>query len=100
MNKSRRMLRRLLAAGALVLALAAAPAFGATYTLRAAATALTLPDGTEVPMWGFALVSFDLGAGEVAGDNVVTVGLEPAARAGAAREARCLCIGQAAQRTR
>jgi len=73
MNKSRKALRWLLAAGALVLALAAAPAFGATYTLRAAATTLTLPDGTEVPMWGFALVSYDLGAGEVAGDNVVTI---------------------------
>jgi FtsP/CotA-like multicopper oxidase with cupredoxin domain len=43
---------------------AAGSAFGATYTLRAAATALTLPDGvTQVPMWGFALVSYDLGAG-------------------------------------
>ena len=53
---------------------AAGSAFGATYTLRAAATPLTLPDGvTQIPMWGFALVSYDLGAGPVAGDNVVRV---------------------------
>jgi FtsP/CotA-like multicopper oxidase with cupredoxin domain len=49
-------------------------AFGATYTLRAAATTLALPDGvTTVPLWGYALVSYDLGAGPVSGDNVVTV---------------------------
>ena len=53
---------------------AAGSAFGATYTLRAAATTLLLPDGvTQVPMWGFALYSYDLGAGPVAGDDVVRV---------------------------
>ena len=44
--------------------LAAGSASGATYTLRAAATTLVLPDGvTQIPMWGFALFSYDLGAG-------------------------------------
>jgi len=53
---------------------AAGSAYGATYTLRAAATTLLLPDGvTQVPMWGFALYSYDLGSGPVAGDNVVKV---------------------------
>lgn len=47
-------------------AFAAGSAYGATYTLRAAATTLVLPDGvTQIPMWGFALVSYDIGAGLV-----------------------------------
>jgi FtsP/CotA-like multicopper oxidase with cupredoxin domain len=61
-------------AGLIVLALAAGPAFAATYTLRAGVTEVTMPGSTTpIPMWGFALVSYDIGGGEVPGDNIVTV---------------------------
>ncbi len=61
-------------AGLIVLALAAGPAFAATYTLRAAATTMTLPgNATPIPMWGFALVSYDLGAGLVEVNGAVSV---------------------------
>ena len=72
MKTRKRALLRILALAMGVFA--AGSAFGATYTLRAAATTLLLPDGvTQIPMWGFALVSYDLGAGPVAGDDVVRV---------------------------
>jgi FtsP/CotA-like multicopper oxidase with cupredoxin domain len=72
MRTRRKNLRLALALAMVVVAGGAAS--GATYTLRAAATTLLLPDGvTEIPMWGFALVSSDLGTGPVAGNNLVTV---------------------------
>lgn len=60
---------------ALLLLALAAPVFGqhAVYTLRAAPAVMTMPDGREVTMWGFALVSRDLGNGVEAGDDTVTV---------------------------
>ncbi len=58
---------------AMIFALAAASSFGATYNLRAAATPVTMPDGTVVTMWGYALVSYNIGAGTVLGDNVPKV---------------------------
>jgi FtsP/CotA-like multicopper oxidase with cupredoxin domain len=60
---------------ALLLLAFAAPAFAqhAVYNLRAAPTVMTMPDGREIAMWGFALVSRDLGNGPEAGDNTVTV---------------------------
>lgn len=59
--------------GLLALAVMAGPAFGATYNLRAGTTPMTMPDSASINMWGFALVSYDIGAGIVPGDNLVTV---------------------------
>jgi FtsP/CotA-like multicopper oxidase with cupredoxin domain len=60
-------------AATLVLALFAGPALGATYNLRAAPTTKIMPDSTEVPMWGYALVSYDLGEGVVSMNGPVTI---------------------------
>jgi FtsP/CotA-like multicopper oxidase with cupredoxin domain len=62
----------------LVLALLAAmtgTASGVTFTVRAEPDELTktMLDSTEVTMWGFALVEYDIGAGPVPGDNIVMV---------------------------
>lgn len=62
----------------LVLALLAAmagTASGAVFTVRAEPDELTktMLDATEVTMWGFALVNYDIGAGSVPGDNIVMV---------------------------
>ena len=62
-----------LLAGLIALATGCLPAFAATYTLRAEATIVTLPGDTTVPMWGFALVSYDLGAGLVEVNGPATV---------------------------
>ena len=55
------------------LAMVAAPAFGATYNLRAVTTTKAMPDSTVVTMWGFALVSYDIEGVVVLGNNLVTV---------------------------
>jgi hypothetical protein len=47
----------------------------AVYNLRADVTTKTMPGGTVIPMWGFALVSYDLelGGGVVSGGDIVSV---------------------------
>jgi hypothetical protein len=45
----------------------------AEYWLRAEAFVKTMPDATNITMWGYALVQYDIGAGVVAGDNVLKV---------------------------
>ncbi len=59
--------------GLIALAVMVSTAFGATYNLRASTTTMTMPDGASITMWGFALVSYDIGAGIVPGDDLVTV---------------------------
>jgi FtsP/CotA-like multicopper oxidase with cupredoxin domain len=59
--------------GLIALAMTAGPVFGATYNLRAGTTPMTMPDSASINMWGFALVSYDIGAGTVLVDGVVTV---------------------------
>lgn len=51
----------------------ASPSFGAVYSLRADTATVTMPDGVRIPVWGFALVSYDIGGGIVAGDDVIKV---------------------------
>jgi FtsP/CotA-like multicopper oxidase with cupredoxin domain len=58
---------------ALLAAMTGVPSFAATYTLRADTTTMTMPDSAAITMWGFALVQYDIGAGPVAGDNIVRV---------------------------
>jgi FtsP/CotA-like multicopper oxidase with cupredoxin domain len=45
----------------------------AEYWLRTGAFTKTMPDATVITMWGYALVQYDIGAGVVAGDNVLKV---------------------------
>lgn len=59
--------------GLIVLAVTLSPASGATYNLRVAPALMYMPDGALVVMWGYALVSYDIGDGPVDGDNVVKV---------------------------
>ena len=54
------------------LAIVAGTSYGAVYNLRADVTTKTI-GLTTIPMWGFALVSYDIGAGTVAGDDTVKV---------------------------
>jgi len=56
----------------LILAAMAGTSSAAIYNLRADVTIKTI-DGAVIPMWGFALVSYDVGAGTVAGDDIVKV---------------------------
>ena len=66
MNTRTPIARLVLTLAVAALGLLAGPIFAATYTLRAAPTTLPMPDGAVVQMWGFALVSSDIGGGEVA----------------------------------
>lgn len=59
--------------GLVAMAVTAGPALGATYNLRAAQTTIDMPDGTPVVMWGYALLSYDIGDGPVNGDNLIKV---------------------------
>jgi hypothetical protein len=43
----------------------------AEYWLRTGAFTKTMPDTTQITMWGYALVQYNIGAGVVAGDNVL-----------------------------
>jgi len=69
------------ALAAMLLAAAAGPLFAQNkvYTLRAGTANVNLPDGTaagkNVPLWGYAVVSFNEGTGgaDVIGDDVVAV---------------------------
>lgn len=72
-HKMKTELPEVIIIGLIALAMMAGPAFGATYNLRAAQTTKTMPDGAIIPMWGYALVSRDIGAGIEPGDNLVTV---------------------------
>jgi len=56
MNRSTTAKWTLLAAGLLALIILTGPAFGQTvFHLRAEATTITMPDGAQIPMWGFGL---------------------------------------------
>ncbi|MBN2319002.1 MAG: multicopper oxidase domain-containing protein [Acidobacteria bacterium] len=74
---NRQMIRKfsevIMVALIVLLAGASGHALGATYNLRAAQTTIPMPDGTSIIMWGYALVSYDIGSGPVDGDNVITV---------------------------
>ena len=55
-----------------VMAVMAGSSYGAVYNLRADVTTKVI-DGATIPMWGFALVSYDLEAGPIPGDDIVIV---------------------------
>ena len=55
-----------------VLAVMAGTSYGAVYNLRADVTTKII-DGATIPMWGFALVSYDIGTGIIPGDNTVKI---------------------------
>jgi FtsP/CotA-like multicopper oxidase with cupredoxin domain len=71
-HKKNRKLSVIMITGLIILAVMAGPALGATYTLRAGQTTMAM-GGETITMWGYALVSYNIGAGEVAGDNVVKI---------------------------
>ncbi len=57
-----------------LLLIMAGSASAAVFNLRTGTTTKTMPGtGENVTMWGFALVSYDIGAGVVPGDDVVRV---------------------------
>ncbi|MDX9786296.1 MAG: multicopper oxidase domain-containing protein [Desulfobacterales bacterium] len=72
-HKPKRKFPEIILMGLIALAVMAGPAYGATYNLRAAQTTIDMPDGASVIMWGYALVSYDIGDGTVPGDNLITV---------------------------
>lgn len=69
MNSKIRKKTQILIMGFMVLIIMAGQAIGATYNLRATATSLNI-DGIDIPMWGYALMSYDIGAGEVVVNGV------------------------------
>lgn len=76
-HKPKRKFPEIILMGLIALAVMAGPAYGATYNLRAAETTINIPDGTpdgaSVIMWGYALVSYDIGGGLVDVNALVTV---------------------------
>jgi len=56
-----------------LLAIMTGISFSATFNLTADVTTKTMPDGAIIPMWGFSLVSYDIGSGPVSVNGPVQI---------------------------
>lgn len=56
-----------------VMVIAAGPALGAIYRLRAEVTTMEMPDGSQIPMWGYSLRNYNIGNGNIVVNGPVQV---------------------------